>query len=126
MRQRTGLDFLPPATDAANALLEPDSPLATYGAISAVAAVAGAVAGIVDPRLQGTAWGLFSFLVKAMAVVVLLVVPHVVAATSWQAWLGVTVVCMALFGVAICFFGGPWRRPAAAAEEPATAAGVRT
>jgi MFS family permease len=64
----------------------------------------------IDPRLQGTAWGLFSFLVKAMAVVVLLVVPQVVAASSWQVWMAVTVVCMALFGVAICFFGGPWRR----------------
>jgi MFS family permease len=64
----------------------------------------------IDPRLQGTAWGMFSFLVKGMAVVVLLVVPHVVAATSWQVWMGVTAGCMALFAVAICFFGGPWRR----------------
>jgi hypothetical protein len=63
----------------------------------------------IDPRLQGTAWGMFSFLVKAMSVVVLVAVPHVVAATSWQVWMAVTAGCMALFGVAICFFGGPWR-----------------
>jgi OPA family glycerol-3-phosphate transporter-like MFS transporter len=68
----------------------------------------------IDPRLQGTAWGLFSFLVKAMAVVVLLVVPHVVAAAGWQVWMAATAGCMALFAGAICFFGGPWRRPAAA------------
>ncbi|OZM82712.1 MFS transporter [Pseudonocardia sp. MH-G8] len=65
----------------------------------------------IDPRLQGTAWGMFSFLVKGMAVVVLLVVPHVVAATSWQFWMACTAGCMALFAVAICFFGGPWRNP---------------
>ncbi|OLT00630.1 hypothetical protein BJF90_34410 [Pseudonocardia sp. CNS-004] len=69
----------------------------------------------IDPRLQGTAWGLFSFLVKAMAVVVLLVVPHVVAAAGWQIWMAGTAGCMALFAVAICFFGGPWRRAASAA-----------
>lgn len=74
----------------------------------------------IDPRLQGTAWGLFSFLVKGMAVVVLLVAPQVVAATNWQVWMAVTAVCMVVFGVAVCFFGGPWRRPAPGAAVDAS------
>jgi MFS family permease len=78
----------------------------------------------IDPRLQGTAWGLFSFLVKGMAVVVLLVVPQVVAMSSWQVWMAVTVACMALFGVAVCFFGGPWRREDVRAAEPAAVPAV--
>ena len=84
----------------------------------------------IDPRLQGTAWGLFSFLVKGMAVVVLLVAPQVVAATNWQVWMGVTAGCMVVFGVAICFFGGPWRRTApdavAQASVPAAASDSTT
>ncbi|MCA1673929.1 MAG: MFS transporter, partial [Actinobacteria bacterium] len=40
-----------------------------------------------DPRLQGTAWGIFGFLGRTMAVLVLLAVPRTVAATSWQTWL---------------------------------------
>lgn len=64
----------------------------------------------IDPRLQGTAWGLFAFVTKAMAVVVLLVAPLVVAAAGWSGWLVVSLVCLALFGVAILFFEGPWRR----------------
>ncbi|MGI5155398.1 MFS transporter [Microbispora sp. CA-102843] len=64
----------------------------------------------VDPRLQGTAWGLFGFLTKAIAVVGLLVIPHVVEATSWQTWLVVSLVCLALFGPAVFLFHGPWRR----------------
>ncbi|GAA5122036.1 MFS transporter [Pseudonocardia adelaidensis] len=79
----------------------------------------------IDPRLQGTAWGLFSFLVKAMAVVVLLVVPHVVAAAGWQVWMAATAGCMALFAVAICFFGGPWRRTAPAAATAVAPGPVR-
>lgn len=65
----------------------------------------------VDPRLQGTAWGIFSFLTKAMAVVVLLVVPHVVESHGWRGWLFVAVFCMALFVPASLLFRGPWRRP---------------
>ncbi|GIH64817.1 MFS transporter [Microbispora siamensis] len=64
----------------------------------------------VDPRLQGTAWGLFGFLTKAIAVVGLLVIPHVVEATSWQTWLVVSLVCLALFAPAVFLFHGPWRR----------------
>jgi MFS family permease len=72
----------------------------------------------VDPRLQGTAWGLFSFITKAMSVLVVLIAPHVVEAASWRAWVIVSLVCMALFGVAILFFRGPWRRPANVAATP--------
>jgi hypothetical protein len=45
---------------------------------------------------------------------VLIVVPHVVAAAGWQVWMAGTAGCMALFAVAICFFGGPWRGAATA------------
>jgi MFS family permease len=64
----------------------------------------------IDPRLQGTTWGLFAFVTKVMAVVVLLVAPLVVAAAGWSSWLLVTLVCLAAFGIAILFFEGPWRR----------------
>lgn len=69
----------------------------------------------VDPRLQGSAWGLFRFITGAMAVVVLLVAPRVVAASDWRQWMIVSMVFMALFGIAILFFRGPWRRSAAGA-----------
>jgi hypothetical protein len=65
----------------------------------------------VDPRLQGSAWGLFSFISKGMAVVVLLVAPRVVGVSDWRTWIMVSLGAMALFGVAIVFFRGPWRRP---------------
>ncbi|MFF3489724.1 MFS transporter [Streptomyces sp. NPDC002795] len=68
----------------------------------------------VDPRLQGTAWGVFTFLTKAMGVVVLLVVPRVVESHGWRAWLVVCGCCMAVFVPASLFFRGPWRRPKAA------------
>ncbi|MEU7939199.1 MFS transporter [Microbispora bryophytorum] len=71
----------------------------------------------VDPRLQGTAWGLFGFLTKAIAVVGLLVIPHVVEATSWQTWLVVSLVCLALFAPAVFLFHGPWRRQHAVTAE---------
>ncbi|GAA0388717.1 hypothetical protein GCM10009530_44790 [Microbispora corallina] len=64
----------------------------------------------VDPRLQGTAWGLFGFLTKAIAVIGLLVIPQVVEATSWQVWLIVSLVCLVLFAPAVFLFQGPWRR----------------
>jgi MFS family permease len=64
----------------------------------------------VDPRLQGTAWGIFGFASRATAVVVLLVVPPVVAATSWRTWLVISLVCLLLFVPAVFLFGGRWRR----------------
>jgi OPA family glycerol-3-phosphate transporter-like MFS transporter len=65
----------------------------------------------VDPRLQGSAWGLFSCITKVVSVLVVLIAPRVVAASNWQAWVVVSLLCMALFGIAILFFRGPWRRP---------------
>lgn len=64
----------------------------------------------IDPRLQGTAWGLFAFVTKAVAVIVLLVAPLVVAAAGWSGWLTVTTAGLVVFGIAIPFFQGPWRR----------------
>ncbi|SEN48425.1 MFS transporter [Nonomuraea pusilla] len=72
-----------------------------------------------DPRLQGTAWGLFGFLSKSIAVVGLLVIPHVVEATDWQTWLFIALGCLVLFIPAIVMFNGPWRR---AASTPVTVA----
>ncbi|HEU5474712.1 MAG TPA: MFS transporter [Actinophytocola sp.] len=66
----------------------------------------------VDPRLQGTAWGIFGFASRTMAVLVLLTVPPVVAATSWRTWLSISLVCLLLFVPAVFLFGGHWRRPA--------------
>jgi MFS family permease len=72
----------------------------------------------IDPRLQGSAWGLFSFITKAVSVLVVMIAPHVVAAADWQAWVVVSLFCMALFGIASLFFRGPWRRPRNAAAQP--------
>lgn len=71
-----------------------------------------------DPRLQGTAWGLFGFLSKGIAVIGLLVIPHVVEATNWQTWLFVALGCLVLFIPAILLFNGPWRRPSQPAPTP--------
>jgi MFS family permease len=62
-----------------------------------------------DPRLQGTAWGIFGFLSRTVAVLVLVAVPRTVAATSWQTWLSISVVCLLLFVPAVFLFGGRWR-----------------
>ncbi|MFI0357530.1 MFS transporter [Actinomadura sp. 9N407] len=73
----------------------------------------------IDPRLQGTAWGIFGFLTKGMAVIALIIVPHVVEAGSWQIWLLVALVCLALFIPAVFLFKGPWRRGGTGQELPA-------
>jgi len=72
----------------------------------------------VDPRLQGTAWGVFGFLTKFVACLVLVVCPIVVKASlgSWQPWLYVCLAGMVLFIPAVFLFHGPWRR----SERPAT------
>ncbi|MGY0489524.1 MFS transporter [Streptomyces sp. WG-D5] len=72
----------------------------------------------VDPRLQGTAWGVFTFLTKAMAVVVLIAVPRVVESGGWRPWLIVSACCMAVFVPASLLFRGPWRRPSTAPVTP--------
>jgi MFS family permease len=62
-----------------------------------------------DPRLQGTAWGFYGFLSRVVAVVVLLAVPRVVAASSWQTWLSIATSCLLLFVPAVFLYGGGWR-----------------
>jgi OPA family glycerol-3-phosphate transporter-like MFS transporter len=64
----------------------------------------------VDPRLQGTAWGIFGFASRTTAVLVLLAVPPVVAVTSWRIWLLISMLCLLLFVPAVFLFGGRWRR----------------
>jgi MFS family permease len=68
----------------------------------------------IDPRLQGSAWGVFSFLTRVMGVLVLLLIPRVVAATNWSTALSIALACMVLFFPVMLLFRGPWRRPAAA------------
>jgi OPA family glycerol-3-phosphate transporter-like MFS transporter len=63
-----------------------------------------------DPRLQGTAWGIFGILSRTVAVLVLVAVPRVVAAAGWQVWLSISLVCLLLFVPAVLLFGGGWRR----------------
>ncbi len=62
-----------------------------------------------DPRLQGTAWGVFGFLSRITAVLVLVIVPGVVAAVGWHSWLAISSVCLLLFVPAVFGFGGRWR-----------------
>ena len=76
----------------------------------------------IDPRLQGTAWGLFGFLTKAIAMVCLLVIPLVIEAAGWQTWLFISLGCLILYIPAIFLFNGPWRRgsiPVPVAAAPA-------
>lgn len=63
----------------------------------------------VDPRLQGSAWGIFGALSKIMAVVVLFVIPHLVEAAGWRTWLAIAALCLVLFIPAVFAFHGPWR-----------------
>jgi OPA family glycerol-3-phosphate transporter-like MFS transporter len=77
----------------------------------------------VDPRLQGTAWGIFGFISKAVAVIALFVIPRVVeAGGGWGIWMAVATACLALFIPATLMFHGRWRRPAAKPSVPTTAA----
>lgn len=75
----------------------------------------------IDPRLQGTAWGVFAFITKFIAFVVLVVAPTVVAHVGWQPWLYVCLAGLACFVPAIFVFKGPWRRAQAATAEPVLA-----
>lgn len=66
----------------------------------------------VDPRLQGTAWGVFGFLTKFIACLTLIACPIVVKASagSWQPWLYVCLAGMVIYLPAVFLFKGPWRR----------------
>lgn len=91
----------------------------------------------VDPRLQGTAWGVFGFLTKFIACVTLIACPLVVKASagSWQPWLYVCLAGMVIYLPAVFIFKGPWKRSqrvatvepvvaAVAADVPVQASGV--
>jgi MFS family permease len=71
----------------------------------------------IDPRLQGTAWGIYGFLSRAVAVLVLLAVPRVVAHTSWQTWIVISLGCLVLYVPAVFAFGGAWR-PQRGVQQP--------
>lgn len=79
----------------------------------------------VDPRLQGTAWGVFGLLSRLVAVAVLLAAPQVVAATGWRTWLSVSLLGLVLFIPAVFRFGGGWSRPPAAAAARSPGPGAR-
>lgn len=66
----------------------------------------------IDPRLQGTAFGIYGFLTKFMAFVVLLLCPQVIKAVggSWVPWLWVCMAGLVIFIPATFIFKGPWRR----------------
>lgn len=77
----------------------------------------------VDPRLQGTSWGIFGFLTKGVAVIALFAIPRVVeAGGGWGIWMLVSTVCLALFIPAALMFHGRWRRAAVEPGVPNTAA----
>jgi len=62
-----------------------------------------------DARLQGTAWGVFGFGSRLVAVIVLLAVPVTVAECGWRAWFCISLIALVLFVPAVRWFGGPWR-----------------
>ncbi|MBE9375876.1 MFS transporter [Saccharopolyspora sp. HNM0983] len=66
----------------------------------------------IDPRLQGSAWGVFSFLTRIVAMLVVLALPRVVATSGWSAWLVVALLCLLVFLPMTVLFRGPWRRAA--------------
>ncbi|GAA4864924.1 MFS transporter [Saccharopolyspora rosea] len=64
----------------------------------------------IDPRLQGSAWGVYNFLARAVAVAVAVLMPRVVAVGGWSVWLVVCLACLAVFLPVTALFRGPWRR----------------
>ena len=74
----------------------------------------------IDARLQGTTWGLYNLVVKGVGMVTLLVAPQVAHHSSWQVWIMITWVCMALFLFAMTRFKGPfWPRDVGHLQLPA-------
>ncbi|MGW0805920.1 MFS transporter [Nonomuraea sp. NPDC002799] len=65
----------------------------------------------VDPRLQGSALGLWGMVVRVMIVVLLVVSPMVVEAGGWQTWLTVALAGQVVFLVSMVAFKGRWRTP---------------
>jgi len=62
----------------------------------------------IDPRSQGSAWGLYSGIIRGMGVVVLVVAPFVVASAGWDAWMWVCLAGVVTFLTATFFTKGPW------------------
>jgi Na+/melibiose symporter-like transporter len=74
----------------------------------------------VDPRLQGSALGIWGMVVRVMIVVMLVVSPQVVAAGGWGTWLTVGLVGQVVFLASMFAYRGSWRRTRA--EPPKIAA----
>jgi OPA family glycerol-3-phosphate transporter-like MFS transporter len=73
--------------------------------------------------LQATGWGIEGFCVRIMVVLVVLVAPLVVAATSgWTTWLIVATAFEAAYMPVILAFKGPWLRSPRRTATPAPAA----
>ena len=63
----------------------------------------------IDPRLQGRAWGLFYFVVRIVAVIVVIAGPLSVEHTgSWRLWVLISGGFTFVFLIAMLFFKGPW------------------
>jgi len=70
-----------------------------------------------DPRLQGLTWGLFYLVVRLASVALTIIAPIVVKQTgSWQTWIIVCIVGVAVFIVLMPFYKGPWTRTQLAAS----------
>lgn len=69
----------------------------------------------VEPRLQGTAWGMYRMSTGVIGIALAFIVPAVVEASGneWRPWLLISGVCQALFIPLMFFFKGSWRRSAA-------------
>lgn len=73
-----------------------------------------------DPRLQGLTWGLFYLVVRLVSVGITIIAPIVLESTgSWQTWIIVCTVGVALFLVLSLFYKGPWTRAQLTAREAA-------
>lgn len=63
----------------------------------------------IDPRLQGMAWGLFYFVVRIVAMAVVILGPLTVAHTgSWRLWVLISGGATFVYLIAMLFFKGPW------------------
>ncbi|MGI5289134.1 MFS transporter [Nonomuraea polychroma] len=74
----------------------------------------------VEPRLQGSALGIWGMVVRVMIVVLLVVSPLVVEAGGWQTWLGVALAGQLVFLASMAAYKGRWRTALSApAPQPA-------
>lgn len=62
----------------------------------------------VDPRLQGSALGIWGMVVRVMIVVMLVVSPMVVEASGWRTWLIVGLAGQVVFLASMAAFKGRW------------------